>query len=339
MREINISIIVPVYNGAATLPQCLQALNRCKDDSTEILVIDDRCTDASPDLARSLGATVFPNTHLRGPAGARNEGADHAAGGLLLFVDADVVVPENTLRLIRDRFSANPEADALFGSYDLEPAEPNFLSQYKNLFHHYVHQQSLEDSSSFWAGCGAIRKSRFHAMGGFNEKEYPNASIEDIDLGHRLALGGSRILLVKELQVKHLKKWTPRGLLKADILLRAIPWTRLLAQAGRLPNDLNLQTSQRISAVLAWGFAVGMILLVLARVLPLPASWIAGVTALCGCGVVLLNLDFYRFFARRRGGFFTFKVFFWHVLYFLYSSAVFGLCYPYYAWARKPSGK
>ena len=54
----------------------------------------------------------------------------------------------------------------------------------------------------------------------------------------------------KEVQVKHLKSWTIRGMIKADIFDRAIPWTQLILQERELPNDLNLGLSQRASALL-----------------------------------------------------------------------------------------
>jgi hypothetical protein len=50
----------------------------------------------------------------------------------------------------------HPEVDAVFGSYDDAPRAPNFIAQYKNLFHHYVHQHGKEEASTFWAGCGTV---------------------------------------------------------------------------------------------------------------------------------------------------------------------------------------
>ncbi len=66
---------------------------------------------------------------------------------------------------------------------------------------------------------------------------------------------GHRILLDKKLQVKHLKRWKLGSLLSADIFYRAIPWSKLILGSQHMVNDLNLQTSQRISAGLV-GLAV-----------------------------------------------------------------------------------
>ncbi len=88
--------------------------------------------------------------------------------------------------MIRQVLDENQDVSAVFGSYDDEPAERNFLSQYKNLLHHFVHQEGATDAGTFWAGCGAIRKDMFASVNGFNSEKYPYPSIEDIELGIRL---------------------------------------------------------------------------------------------------------------------------------------------------------
>jgi hypothetical protein len=62
--------------------------------------------------------------------------------------------------------SGEPDLVALFGSYDDAPAATNFLSQYKNLLHHYMHQTAREEASTFWGACGAIRREVSLAVGG-----------------------------------------------------------------------------------------------------------------------------------------------------------------------------
>ncbi len=76
----------------------------------------------------------------RGPAFARNLGAKFASGDVLVFLDSDVCVHHNTLQKIRASFDDDPELDALIGSYDSMPQSQDFLSQYRNLMHCYVHQ-------------------------------------------------------------------------------------------------------------------------------------------------------------------------------------------------------
>ena len=81
-----------------------------------------------------------------------------ARGDLLFFVDADVALRPDATAQVLDAFAGEPHLAAVFGSYDDAPAAENFLSQYKNLLHHWVHQTGREEASTFWAGCGAIRR-------------------------------------------------------------------------------------------------------------------------------------------------------------------------------------
>ena len=211
---------------------------------------------------------------------------------------------------------ADPELAACFGSYDDQPSAPNFLSQYRNLLHHYVHQQGKIDASTFWSGCGAIRREIFLAMGGFNEHLYERPSIEDIELGYRLQAAGHRVQLEKLLQVKHMKQWTPRQMLITDVRDRALPWTRLILQGGGVPNDLNLNISQRLSTVAAFAGLVGLGFALFSR-----WSWLLVFLAMLL--LVWLNGSFYQFLWHKRGLSFTLLALPWHWLYFIYSGATF----------------
>ena len=314
-----ITVIVPAYNAASTLPQCLAALQNQAD---EIIVVDDCSTDNTREIARDAGCLVLQTPERGGPAGARNLGALSATGEILFFVDADVVIQRDATPLIRQRFQKDPMLAAIFGSYDDDPAEKNFLSQYKNLLHHFVHQKSNPDATTFWAGCGAVRKDIFHSVGGFNAQMYPHPSIEDIELGFRIKLNNHSILLEKSLQGKHLKQWTIYSLLRADILFRAYPWSKLIAQAGEVPNQLNLETSQRISSMLSGG----IIALILSGLLF--AKWWLGVVAVfCLILLIALNRDLYSFFLRKKGLLFLVGAIFWHILYYVYSAIIFVYCW------------
>jgi glycosyltransferase involved in cell wall biosynthesis len=243
-------VIVPSYNAWPTLEPVLAALSASKTHPHEILVVDDGSTDGSAERAEALGFTVLRAPERSGPARARNLGAQAATGEILFFLDADVAVYPDTLERVASAF-ADPELDALIGSYDDNPASPDFLSQYKNLMHCFVHQVGQVQASTFWSGCGAIRREVFREYNGFNEG-YDRPAIEDIELGYRLVRDGRRVILDHDLQVKHLKRWSFWGLVKTDVLDRGIPWTELILRDQRMPNDLNLQLSQRVSVALVY---------------------------------------------------------------------------------------
>ena len=185
-----------------------------------------------------------------GPASARNLAARQASGALLIFFDADVVPHPQTLGRLRAALENDPALDAIIGAYDDAPYCQQFLSQYRNLQHCFVHRRGRRAAFTFWTGCGAVRRASFLAQGGFLES-YDKPSIEDIEFGARLIRAGGSIALDPAIQVKHLKSWTFRGMVRTDIFQRAVPWTELIVREGRLPNDLNLATGQRVSAALA----------------------------------------------------------------------------------------
>jgi GT2 family glycosyltransferase len=310
-----ISIIVPVYNGRAELGRCLAALTE-PSPAVEIIVVDDGSTDESGLVAARMGARVLTLAANAGPAAARNYGARHARGDVLFFVDADVVMGPGAVQRVAAVLEARPEMAAVFGSYDASPAAEGIVSRYRNLLHHFVHQTGAPDASTFWAGCGAIRRAIFEEVGGFDEKRFRYASIEDIELGYRLRSAGHRILLDRALQGTHLKRWTLRPLLWTDIMGRAAPWSRLILDGRGLVDDLNIRREQRLSAVLV---ALAVLGLVLAPIRP----WLAGVAASALLGVVALNWRLYRFFARQGGIGFTIVSALLHWFYYLYSGVTY----------------
>ncbi len=320
-ESIRISIIVPVYNHAEELRECLTALQSSAPPESEILVVDDASSAQIFSVVAAMGAKVFRLEKNSGPAMARNYGARHATGEILFFVDADVVVAPEAVEHVIRTLGQNSDIAAVFGSYDAFPRASGVVSRYRNLLHHYVHQNGNPDASTFWAGCGAVRRKVFEEMSGFDENLFPRASIEDIELGYRLRQAGHRILLDKSLLGTHLKRWTLRSLIRTDILCRALPWARLLLESRQIPADLNLKFGQRVSA----GLVMLACVLVVLGVFRSDLLALAGVALVA---VIVINRSLYGFFFNKGGFGFTAACILLHFLFYLYS----GLSYLY-VWA------
>ena len=320
-QPVPLSVVIPVRNDPRNLERCLEALATSHHSEYEVIVVDDASTDSTPEVARRFGVRLVRLGDGRGPAVARNHGAEVARHQHLFFVDADVAVKPETLGLVAARFVESPDVDAFFGSYDSAPGAPNLVSQYRNLLHHYVHQIGNEEASTFWSGCGAIRRSVFLEVGGF-DTGYGGASIEDIELGARLRQAGHQIALVKSIQVKHLKKWTLLSMIDCDIRKRGVPWTRLILRQGTIPNDLNLRHGQRLSVALAGALPITVAMALLDD--PRRPLWLV-VAVSCFAVLVLFNLPFYRLVASNKGPLFAAFVIPLHVLYFLCSGIAFGI--------------
>jgi GT2 family glycosyltransferase len=313
---VDLTVIVPVWNDARSLDRCLRALIADRGPGVELMVVDDASTDDSAAVAGRFPVELVRLRDNVGPAAARNRGAARARGDLLFFVDSDVAVAPGALARVRTLFEARPDVAAAFGSYDASPAAPGVVSRYKNLLHHFVHQHGAERASTFWAGCGAIRRRVFEALGGFDERRFRRPSIEDIELGYRLRRAGHRIVLDKGLLGTHLKRWTVGSLLRTDIRARAIPWAELLLTTREPIDDLNLRRDQRWSAALTALAAAALVLTPL---------WIglAPIAAGLLLGVVVLNRELYGFFARQGGLAFAAACVLLHWLYYLYSGAAY----------------
>ncbi len=93
-----------------------------------------------------------------------------------MFVDADVVLPPDAVGIVDDLMTREPDVAAVFGLYDDDPPRTNFLSQYKNLSHHFFHLKAPEEATTFWAGCGAIRRGEFLAPGASTQATAARAS-------------------------------------------------------------------------------------------------------------------------------------------------------------------
>jgi len=336
-----ISIVIPVYNGAAYLEASLKSIRELRPPPLECIVVDDGSTDGSVEIAQAAGVTVVKSPEQRGPAYARNLGARTARGEILLFLDADVMVSPDALARLAARFSEDPERDAVIGSYDHDPGSPNLISQYRYLLHYYTHQRGQTRTYVFWTGCGAIRAGVFRAHGGFDETR-TRPMMEDVELGIRLSQAGGQIWLDKGLQVKHLKPLNLAGLIKTDLADRAIPWTVLILRSRHMPADLNLKWGQRVSVLAASWAVLALILAVIfaaasgAQV----AAWLVLSAAIAASTVALLNRDFYGFLAGVRSPWFALRAFPLHCLYFLCCSAGFaaGLAaHEWDEWARRHS--
>ena len=184
--DYTISVIVPVHRGEKPFHRCLSSLKALEPAPHEIIVV----ADGDPESARvaeTMGVQVVRTPAAGGPARARNLGAQHARGDILFFIDADVTVSPDAITRLDTLFTQDPNLTAVIGSYDDQPAASNFLSRYKNLMHHYVHQISQETASTFWGACGAIHRDTFLAMSGFDERYRHPPKAGEISAWHPFA--------------------------------------------------------------------------------------------------------------------------------------------------------
>ncbi|MDO8965076.1 glycosyltransferase family 2 protein [Algoriphagus sp.] len=285
---MELSVIIPVKENDETIGKCLKAVFASYPCDFEVLVILDGWE------SEDFFSPWKGNTRLKiisvpkcGPAACRNYGVKMARGEWISFVDSDVLIYENTLSIALQRAKASSE-DGLIGSYDRFPPAPGFVSKFRNLLHHHHHQKNHLQKSVFWGAFSLIRKRVFDEVGGFDEN-FEMPSIEDVELGIRIAKQGFIVRIQADIQVKHLKEWTFYNWMKTDIFLRAKPWTVLIFKTGkRAGNHLNTNNEEKISAILSlatWGLIFGGFFL----------NWLWFFVPLIAFSFILSQFSFYRF--------------------------------------------
>ena len=312
---MHLSAIVPFHRNLEQLGRCLRAIRLAADALpppfclVDIIVAADGAVDDPASVAAGVGAMVLKIDGPCGPAFARSRAAEIAAGEILFFVDTDVVVHPDALARLAAHFIERPDLGAAFGAYDEDPEDPGFVSQARNLGHAFVHHRSRREASTFWAGLGAVRAHVFAQVGGFDER-FRRPSVEDIDLGYRIAAAGYRIVLDPDARGRHLKRWTVISSYVSDVRDRGVPWTQLLHRYGGMQNDLNLTVTYRLCVVAAYVLVLSLLG---------SAFWPALLYGVAAAGLALWVLDwpYYQFFARRRGWTFTLRWFPLHILHHL----------------------
>lgn len=316
----SISVVMPAYRAAALLPRVLAPLIAMRNagEVDEVIVVDDVSPDDTAAVARELGADVLVMPKNGGPGAARNLAAEHAKGDILWLVDSDVIAWEGGGKLIREAF-AEPGVAAVFGSYDSTPGGTPWFSRYKNLTHRFYHQRANREATTFWAGCGAVSAEMYRKIGGFDVETYKVPSIEDIELGYRIKRAGGRILVLPDLQGKHLKVWTMKNAIHTDLFRRALPWSRLMISREGVADDLNTSKLERVKAMVAGLFLLSGLALPFA-----PALW----PATLGLALVALGLNwaFARFLVQNGGLAFAAASLLYHQVYYVYSAGAFAWC-------------
>lgn len=194
-----VSVVIPAYNAAKTLPACLGACLGQRMPALEVIVVDDGSTDGTKEIAASFPGVRYLRQENQGPAVARNFGARAAMGEIIAFTDADCVPREDWLAQLVQGFEEG--VVAVGGTYDIANPE--------SLLARLVHEEIRTRHARFTGEVDflgsfnvAYRKEAFNAVKGFDET-FRAASAEDNDLAYRLHEAGGRLRFTPEAVVAH----------------------------------------------------------------------------------------------------------------------------------------
>ncbi len=262
-----ISIVVPAYNSAETLGQCLDALlnqtpgrHRC-----EIIVVDDGSTDATAQVAQARNVRVIRQANC-GAGAARNTGAQHARGEIVMFVDADSVPDRRFVASLAEPFADSTIAGA---SGEKKTLQSNLWARLVQLEYDFKYDRIAAHSTIDFvdSSTAAYRREIFLAHGGF---DVSMKEAEDTELSFRLAERGCKMVLVRDAIAYHTH---PESLMAYLVRKYRYAVWRAIVYA-RMPKKMTAETrtpqAQKLQVLLA--FAV--VPLALGALIVVPLAWL-----------------------------------------------------------------
>lgn len=164
--EVEISVIIPVYNVEKYLPACLDSVCRQSVQGIEIICVNDGSTDGSLQILKSYAEKdsriYIISQDNRGVSAARNAGIDGAAGKYIQFLDSDDMLELEALAYASEQMEEKQldvfyyDACAIFESGQLEKGK----SSYKTYYHRENHYQDTRTGSQLfteWIKDGGFR--------------------------------------------------------------------------------------------------------------------------------------------------------------------------------------
>lgn len=180
--KVHISVIIPAHNEEKYIKRCIDSIKKADDvfpGNTEIIVVCNRCTDRTADIAKESGAVVLYNEG-RSIAGVRNEGIRVAKGKIIVTIDADNRMTKGTLREI---YSLIKTGKYIGGGAPIRFERYSFPLWLNDVMCRISFAITGLYSGIFWA-----KKETFDAIGGFVDKK----AMEDVATAKRLKTYGAR---------------------------------------------------------------------------------------------------------------------------------------------------
>src|SRR5205814_683100 len=241
-----ISVIVCSYNGARTIRDCLEALERLTYSDYEVIVVDDGSTDTTAAIARRYDCRLI-QTENRGLASARNTGLHAARGEIVAYIDDDAYPDPDWLTYLANRFLSTAHVGV--GGPNIAPAGDGRIAEcVARAPGGPVHVLLSDREAEHIPGCNmAFRRDRLQAIGGF-DTQFRIAG-DDVDVCWRLQNSGGKLGFNPAAMVWHHCRKTLRafwkqqaGYGKAEAILER-KWpekydsTRRIAWGGRIYSD------------------------------------------------------------------------------------------------------
>ncbi len=214
---MKLSIIIVTWNTATITLKCVKTINKYLDNP-EIIIVDNASKDNTVDLlAKEKNVKIIKNKENLGFSKANNIGLKQATNELIIFMNSDIELIDNSIIDLINYFNSNKNVGIIgpkFLNPDLTPqasifpkqsalnAFKEFFLNQKNSYTKYI--PNTENPIKVWAvsgGCILTCKSFFESIGGWNEKYY--FYYEDLDLCRKINRIGKDVVFFPKCQIIH----------------------------------------------------------------------------------------------------------------------------------------
>lgn len=204
-----IDIVIPSYNAARQIEECLDHVFASDYENFQVTVVDDHSTDDSLiRVARYPSVNIIAHKENKGVSAARNQGISETRGDIILFIDSDVLIPKTLLRQVDNFFSSHPEISLLQGRYEDRSYYQNLFSQYKHFVFSFrganPNPRGQRFTNFVHTACVAAKRHVFSQVI-FNQDLSRG---EDLFFGQQCIQAGFKIFADTTLTVGHKKKYT-----------------------------------------------------------------------------------------------------------------------------------
>jgi glycosyltransferase involved in cell wall biosynthesis len=315
-KKLTMGVIIPVGNHSKYLGDVIDALNKQIRKPDELIIVSDMIEDTSLHyLDRLKPEYKLVHTDYAegryGVSSARNIGAEESTAEILIFLDSDVLLPEDYLEKLEKDFKAEgSKVNGILGISAEDCCFPDFFSNYKNIWMRYTYYRLSGAVGTLNTSCFAITRNAFFTSGGFDE--FRRKDLEDAIYGDKLRKKGYVIKVNNKLEYVHKKEYTLSTAVKTDIF-RSKKLTEYNMQ-------LLMKDEKKTRSSIPFGYFLGIPLFYLAFFFIAVAffnPYAILLSFFCLILATLVNIDYLIFIYKIKGPGFTLKA-------ILYQFMVFG---------------
>lgn len=215
-QNIKISVIIPVFNGAKTIEECVLSVVNQDYNNYEIIIVDNNSTDNTKSLINSLAGRFSNISYIfesrQGRGAARNAGVMAASGEIIAMTDSDCIVPNNWLSLLIKPIIEN-KSEVVSGFE--RDATSNYWSSCRQHDDWRFIQTKIKDgftthldTKNFAIRADILKRLKFNSE---------LIACEDWDLLIRLRLEGFKVYFLPNLLVAHYHDSSAKALINTQL--------------------------------------------------------------------------------------------------------------------------